>query len=90
MFKTAKRMGQLVKSISVGLTAGQLQKKLARYFEDDKNDPLYQHWRLALDSLIVASRENFNEATKELIEELEAPRRDLLDKTKRVFKPSQN
>ncbi len=90
MFKTVRSIVKLGKSMAVGLTIGQLQRTIATRFRESKEDPLYAHWYLALDSLIVASRQDFDEATKALLEELEAPRKNPVRASSKIFTPTPN
>jgi hypothetical protein len=99
MFKTVQGIARLTKAISVGIALTKLRTTVAKTLIEYREDPLFIHWQLALDTLIVSSREEFDEATKRLIEEIEKERRNPLgtkeervvpSKVVKIFKPSQN
>jgi protein involved in polysaccharide export with SLBB domain len=88
MIRTTYNILKLSKAMAVGLTLGQLQRTIATRYRESKDDPLYHHWYLALDSLIVASRENFDVATQALLADMDVARKTPV--RERVFKSSRN
>lgn len=100
MFDTVRRIARLTKAISVGITLTKMRTTIAKRFVESREDPLFSHWQLALDTLIVSSREEFDAAVRSLLEEIEQARRDPLvtgkdvkdkhPKVVKIFTPSQN
>jgi hypothetical protein len=88
LIKTTLNLFKLGKSIAVGMTVGQMQRLIATRFRMSKDDPLYHHWYLALDSLIVASRDNFDQATQALLREMDNTRKNPV--SPKVFKATPN
>ena len=67
MLKTTRNMFRLTRAITVGMSVGWLKRAVASRFKEQLNDPLYYHWYSGLNELLIASRNEFDAATKEIL-----------------------